>query len=302
MKLRFELKILQASKPKKPAPFRTAAVLILAAALLACSDNNEAPFNAPPTGFVISDGNNIYYEISGEGSPLIVVHGWSSNIESNWKSTGWIAALEPYRKVIAIDIRGHGASSKPHDQAAYSYSAMAQDVLHVMDYLRISEADFLGYSLGAFSGVWLLGHHPNRFGAAILLGIGDEDATTIAEAPGIAAALRTDDISDIADPNFLGYRLFAELDPRNDLEALALAALQMWPEGFPVELGGPGLANLSSPVLILNGENDIPYVYTDEALAAAIPSSMLIEIPDADHFSVFNDQRFRDEVINFLAP
>ncbi|GAH32036.1 unnamed protein product, partial [marine sediment metagenome] len=162
-------------------------------------------------------------------------------------------------------------------------------------------ADLLGYSLGAFSGVHLLGHNQERFNSVIMMGIGDEDEESIALAPVIANALRAEDLSQITDPEGLWYRILVSIDPRNDLEALALSALQMWPEGFPLQLGGPGLSNVVIPVLIINGENDVPYVYTDQNLAAAIPGATLVEIPDSGHLDVLFDLRFRDEVLNFLA-
>lgn len=255
----------------------------------------------PGPGIAISDCYRIYYEVYGEGEPLILVHGWSLNIESNWKSTGWLDALLPGRQVIAIDVRGHGNSDKPRESSAYSYDAMAQDVLAVMDQLNIEQADLIGYSLGAFSGVYLLGHHQQRFRSMVFMGIGDEDEASIATAPTIADALRAEDISEITDSDALLYRLAAEADPRNDLEALAISALQMWPEGFPLELGGPGLHNIYIPVLILNGENDVPYVYTDQNLSDTIADAQLLEIPGANHLSVLYDARFRNAVLDFLT-
>lgn len=282
-----------------------ASLVTLLVLLIGCSGGSNLESDAaatprPPTGFVNSDGYRIYYEVEGEGHPLVLVHGWSSSIEKGWRDTGWIDALSPYRQVIAIDIRGHGESDKPHVQEAYSYGVMARDVIAVMDYLGVERADFVGYSLGAFSGTWLLGRQGERFSSAVLMGIGDEDDESIASAEAIASGLRAPDSSAIEDVVGLAYRAFVESDPRNDLEALALAALQMWPEGFPRELGGPGLADLAIPVLVLNGANDVPYVDTDELLAAAIPAAMLVEIPAANHLSVLTDPRFRAEVINFL--
>jgi pimeloyl-ACP methyl ester carboxylesterase len=253
------------------------------------------------SGFADSDGHRIYYEVYGEGEPIILVHGWSMSILYNWKLTGWIRALQSVREVIALDIRGHGESDKPYEQEAYSYATMAQDVLSVMDHLDIARADLLGYSLGAFSGVHLLGHNQERFNSVIMMGIGDEDEESLALAPVIANALRAEDLSQITDPEGLWWRILVSIDPRNDLEALALSALQMWPEGFPLQLGGPGLSNVVIPVLIINGENDVPYVYTDQNLAAAIPGAMLVEIPDSGHLGVLFDSRFKDEVLNFLA-
>ena len=74
----------------------------------------------------------------------------------------------------------------------------------------------------------------------------------------------------------------------------------MWPEGYPVELGGAGLADVDIPVFIVNGGDDHPYVETDEKLAGAIPGARLVRIPDTNHFTVVPDPRFKEEVVGFL--
>jgi pimeloyl-ACP methyl ester carboxylesterase len=172
---------------------RLKTLLVLTALLcfsIGCSDTSNSidrpgctqAISSDP-GFAISDCYKIHFEVFGEGEPIILVHGWSLNIESNWKSTGWIEALQAVRQVIVIDIRGHGSSDKPYVQEAYSYSRMAQDILAVMDHLGIARADVLGYSLGSFSGVHLLGHNQDRLKSVIMMGIGDENEESIAEAP-----------------------------------------------------------------------------------------------------------------------
>lgn len=252
------------------------------------------------SGFATSGDLQIHYEVHGEGPPLVLVHGWGASIWSNWELTGWIDALRPLRQVIAIDIRGHGDSDKPHEGDRYGYAAMSQDVLAVMDHLGVAEADYMGYSLGAFVGAYLLGHEPERFTSFVLIGIGDEDAASLALAPRIAEALRAPTLQDVTDPETAAYRAMVDIDPRNDREALALAALEMWPQGFPIELGGPGLADAEVPVLIINGADD-PYAATDEAFAAAVPGSELVEIPHADHLGVFTNAAFQTAVIDFLS-
>jgi pimeloyl-ACP methyl ester carboxylesterase len=212
--------------------------------------------------------------------------------------TGWITALKSARRVIAIDCRGHGQSDKPHEQALYGYAAMARDVVHLLDHLGIERADYFGYSMGAFMGAHLLGHERHRFSSMILGGIGDENEQT-KDASFIAEALRAKDASQIRNPVGLGYRLYVEVDPRNDLEALALAALQMWPEGYPLELGGPDLGKVDIPVLIVNGGDD-HYAESNGRLTAAIHGARAITIPDTDHLTVIEDSRFKKEVLRFL--
>lgn len=256
---------------------------------------------ATTSGFARSDGLRIHYEVHGRGRPVVLVHGWSASIRSGWEAPGWIERLRAVRQVVALDVRGHGESDKPHVQALYAYAAMARDVLAVMDHLGIERADLVGHSLGAFGGVHLLGHHPDRFHAFVLMGIGDETRESIAVAPIIAEALRAPSLESIGSPLGRLYRKLVDRDPRNDREALALSALQMWPEGFPVEIGGPGLGSADNPVLLLNGANDRPYVESAAKLAAAIPGARLVEIPDSDHLGPITDRRFQDEVLAFLA-
>jgi pimeloyl-ACP methyl ester carboxylesterase len=74
----------------------------------------------------------------------------------------------------------------------------------------------------------------------------------------------------------------------------------MWPEGYPVELGGAGLADVDIPVFIVNGGDDHPYVETDDELAGAIPGARLVRIPGTDHLTVVPDSWFKEEVLYFL--
>jgi pimeloyl-ACP methyl ester carboxylesterase len=66
------------------------------------------------TGFVESGDLQIFFGTSGTGRPVVLVHGWGADIETNWAAPGWIETLEPHHTLIAIDVRGHGRSSKPH--------------------------------------------------------------------------------------------------------------------------------------------------------------------------------------------
>ena len=87
---------------------------------------------------------------------------------------------------------------------------------------------------------------------------------------------------------------------RQTIIALALAALQMWPEGFPIEIGGPGLGDVDIPVLIVNGAADFPYVDTHQLFAAAISGADLVTLPDRDHLTAVTDPLFKEKVLAFL--
>jgi len=244
---------------------------------------------------------HIHHVESGQGHPIVLVHGWGADIRRNWVETGWIAALEPVRHVVAMDSRGHGRSEKPHVQKLYSYRAMGEDVLKVMDGLGIAKADLFGYSMGAFIAVALLGSHRDRFTSVIMGGIGDETPETEAVRFVIAEALREPEPEGVTDRLGRAYRAYAGADPNNDLEALALSALQMWPEGHPLDLGGPELGKVDIPVLVVDGADDHPYVDTAERLIAAIPGATLVTIPGTDHHTVVADPRLKSAVLAFLA-
>lgn len=253
-------------------------------------------------GFAESAGLRIHWRTFGAGSPLVLAHGWGSETERHWIDTGWVAALRAIRRVIALDVRGHGRSDKPREQRAYGYSAMSHDVLAVMDHLGVERADFFGYSMGSFMGVCLLGSHRARFTRMVLGGIGDETPASSRACIPIAAGLRAADPAEIADPIGRAARAYAQSNPTSDFEALALSALEMWPEGYPRELGGAELAETDIPVLVVNGAEDQPYVRSDEALVAAIPGARLVRIPGADHLTALVDPRFRAAVLEFLGP
>jgi len=89
--------------------------------------------------------------------------------------------------------------------------------------------------------------------------------------------------------------------PGNDREALAQSALQMWPEGYPLVLGGDGLREVDIPVLVVDGADDHPYVDTVEKLVAVIPGAELVTIPDTDHHTVVGDARFKAAVLEFFS-
>ncbi len=117
---------------------------------------------------------DLAYVDEGEGEPVLLVHGFASSKEANWIDTGWVKLLvnSGYR-VIAFDNRGHGGSSKFHDSNDYSLEKMADDTLALLDYLDISKAHLMGYSMGARISTRLAIMHGDRFEKVILAGNGD---------------------------------------------------------------------------------------------------------------------------------
>jgi pimeloyl-ACP methyl ester carboxylesterase len=121
------------------------------------------------------DSVGIHYEVFGQGEPIVLLHGFASNLQANWVSTGWIESLTPLRQVVALDCRGHGESDRPREPSAYAGDATVGDVIAVLDELGIKQAELFGYSMGGGIALRLLAAHPERFTAAIVGGVGERN-------------------------------------------------------------------------------------------------------------------------------
>src|SRR5258708_7931716 len=119
------------------------------------------------------DGVEIAFLDEGEGEPIVLVHGFASNKEVNWAAPSWMTTLTcAGRRAIALDNRGHGASTKLYDPAAYHSAIMAEDVRALLDHLALERADVMGYSMGARIAAFLALAHPRRVRGVILGGLG----------------------------------------------------------------------------------------------------------------------------------
>ncbi len=98
----------------------------------------------PTTGYAPVNGLKMYYEIHGSGDPVVLLHGSFMTITNNW--SGWIGGLSRTRKVIAVEMQGHGRTADI--ERGFSYEHLADDVAALLDYLEIPKADLIGYSMG----------------------------------------------------------------------------------------------------------------------------------------------------------
>src|SRR5215213_2182027 len=113
----------------------------------------------------------IAYLDEGEGEPIVLIHGFASTKEVNWVHPSWTTALKG-RRVIALDNRGHGQSSKLYHPADYHLRLLTEDVRALLDHLGIPCADVMGYSMGARIAAFLAHDQPARVRSAILGGLG----------------------------------------------------------------------------------------------------------------------------------
>jgi pimeloyl-ACP methyl ester carboxylesterase len=146
-----------------------AVALVLFPAAAAQSQPAAPPFAAPADQFFESNGVPIRYVEQGEGAPVLLIHGFTGNLDRHWINNGVFAALASKHRVIAMDCRGHGKSGKPADPKAYGVE-MERDVIRLLDHLGIGRAHIIGYSMGAIMTGHLLTTHPNRFITATFVG------------------------------------------------------------------------------------------------------------------------------------
>ena len=117
------------------------------------------------------DGTRISYDTEGDGAPVVLLHGYASESFINWVRPGITGKLAAsgYR-AIAMDLRGHGMSDKPHDAQAYADGAMVKDARALLDHLDISKCFLVGFSMGAMNTARLLIEGEPRVAAAVLAG------------------------------------------------------------------------------------------------------------------------------------
>jgi len=237
----------------------------------------------------------IAYLDEGEGEPILLVHGFASTKNVNWVYPTWVSELKKNgRRVIALDNRGHGESSKLYDAEQYHIGTMAGDVAALMDHLRIERADIMGYSLGARMTAWLALRQPQRLRSAIFGGIGMALIEGGGPGENVAAALEADSLDEVTDPVGRTFRAFAD-QTRSDRRALA-ACLR----GTRELMSKEEAARIAVPVLIAVGTSD-EIAGSAQALGRIIPGAQVLDIPNRDHMRAVGDKVYKTGVLEFLS-
>lgn len=249
-----------------------------------------------------SDGVEIAYidegggEIDeGEREPILLIHGFASNIATNWVDPGWVRTLlRAGRRAIAIDCRGHGASEKLYDTEKYGAPLMAGDAKRLLDHLGLERADIMGYSMGARITAFLAMRHPEKVRSAIFAGLGYNMVRGVGGSGPIARALEADSIDDVANETARTFRAFAE-STNSDLRALAACIRSSRDKITAEELG-----RITAPVLVAVGSDDVIGGSAAE-LAALIPGAQAFVIEGRDHMKAVGDRSYKEAVLAFLA-
>jgi len=232
------------------------------------------------------DNTKIYYEVHGNGFPVLLVHGFIVN-SSSWKHTAlYDSLLAAGYKVILIDLRGNGKSDKPHNDEAYQFDAETKDIMVLMKKLNINKYDAIGYSRGSIITarllVWDKGVHK-----AVLGGMGaDFTNSNWPRRIQFYEALTYDTVPSL--------HSMVQNVQQSGLDQQALALLQKYQPSTPKEV----LGKIKNSVLVIYGDSDIDNG-SAEQLAAIFPKGEIAVTP-GDHNHASQTPEFAFMVVQFL--
>jgi pimeloyl-ACP methyl ester carboxylesterase len=257
-------------------------------------------------------GARLYYEVHGEGTPLLLHPGFGCTVEVYWANTG---PLAQHFQVIVFDPRGAGRSSTG-DAAATTAKTYADDAAALLDVLGVAQAHVVGMSFGGMMAQHIALEHPRRVRRLVLActtagGAGHVPPPEANMAKFMAASEITDPAAAVRSTYFLNYSdaYVGEHDAEIVARALRNQGLRSNPAGLAVQMAAVQshdtigrLGEIAAPTLVLHGTDDgtVP-VENGRALAAAIPGARLIEYPGGRHlFFVECAERMNADIVAFL--
>ncbi|XAS66043.1 alpha/beta fold hydrolase [Micrococcaceae bacterium Sec5.7] len=239
--------------------------------------------------------------------PILLIHGFSSSTRLNWEETGWLTALlEAGRRVITVDLPGHGRSGAPEDLDSYAPSRIRADLLQiafdagvrpVRDGDPSSGLDVIGYSLGSRL-AWEFGATQPELVHRLVLG-GPNTADPLAAFDLVAAQRHLADGTPIPDESTAGLLKMAQLLPSNNI--FALLSLIEAIKGEPFD---PAEAVPHMPMLLVAGENDDRAASMPELAALGAKAGSMVEqlvLPARSHTNAVTSRAFKQGAIAFLG-
>lgn len=241
-----------------------------------------------------SGGVKIHYTETGKGEPVVLIHGWMAD-SAMWRKgrlgdNGVVNALAKEFRVITLDCRGHGKSGKPHDPKNYG-TAMAEDVVRLLDHLKIDKAHLVGYSMGAILAGWVVAAHPDRVVSVTFAG-----GAPVLE-PDPEEQKKNDEFVAKWEKDKGLQTVTGLLFGEQDVKALAAANRSL----KDIKVTEAELRKFGGPVLFIYGENDWSSTkqYVTGAKKALGRGEVKV-VPKADHLSTPSRSEFREAILKFL--
>jgi len=263
------------------------AIFIVALLFFTVFQSKGQQHRAADSGYVPVNGIQVYYKVYGEGKPIVLLHGAFMNIQMNWGEL--IPALSKKRKVIAIELQGHGHTQ--FSERKMDMATLAHDVDGVMKHLKVDSADVVGYSMGGSVAYQLTIQHPKRVKKLVII---SSTYKSTGWAPEIAKAFKS-----------MQPEMFTNSPMKAAYDAIAPDKTK-WPKfieqmlgfiGQEFDMGDSNIAKITAPVLLIAGDNDgldkIELMKTYRLLGGGVaadmepmPRSHLAVVPSQSHVSL----------------
>jgi pimeloyl-ACP methyl ester carboxylesterase len=262
-------------------------VLMIAMIFFTVFQSNGQQRKPADSGYVPVNGIKVYYEVYGEGKPLVLLHGAFMTIEMNWGQL--IPELSKTRKVIAIEMQGHGHT--PFSDRKLDLATMASDVEGVMDHLKVESADVVGYSMGGSAAYQLTIQSPKRVSKLVII------SSTYKSSGWLPAV--TNGFKSMKPEYLMNTPLKTAYDaaaPDKTKWTKFLEQMMVFVR-TPFDMGDANIAKITSPVLLISGDNDgldkIELMKTYQLLGGGVsadlgpmPKSHLAVVPSQGHVSL----------------
>lgn len=262
-------------------------ILLIAMPFLAVFRSNGQQGKPDRSGYAPVNGIKTYYEVYGKGRPIVLLHGAFYTIGLNWGQL--IPELSKTRKVIAIEMQGHGHS--PYSDRKLDFPTLASDVEGVMNYLKVDSADVVGYSMGGSVAYEFAIQYPKRLRKLVIISSTYKSSGWLPEVTNAFKAFKPEFFTN--SPLQTAYDAVAPDTTKwtKFLEHMIVFA------GQPFDMGDANIAKITSPVLLISGDNDgldkIELIKTYQLLGGGasadmgpMPKSHLAIVPSQGHVSL----------------
>jgi pimeloyl-ACP methyl ester carboxylesterase len=274
-------------------------ILLIAIIAFTALQSNGQQLKPAASGYAPVNGIKVYYEVYGEGKPIVLLHGAFYTIEMNWGQL--IPELSKTRKVIAIEMQGHGHT--PFSDRKLDIATLASDVEGVMNFLKVDSADVAGYSMGGSIAYQLAVKSPKRVRKLVI----------------ISSTYKTDGWLPAVNNGFKGFKpeFFTNTPIKTAYDAVAPDKTK-WTKfieqmiafaGVPFNVGDANISKITSPVLLISGDNDgldkVELMKTYQLLGGGVsadlghmPKSQLAIVPGQSHVSLMMQT---NTILGYLA-
>jgi pimeloyl-ACP methyl ester carboxylesterase len=262
-------------------------VSLIAILFFAVFQSNGQQLKPADSGYAPVNGIKVYYEVYGKGRPIVLLHGAFYTIEMNWGQL--IPELSKTRKVIAIEFQGHGHT--PFSDRKLDLATLASDVAGVMNYLKVDSADVAGYSMGGSVAYQFAIQNPKRVTKLVIISSTYKSSGWLPQVTNAFKNFKPEFFAnsplkvayDAVAPDKTKWTAFLE-------QMIAFA-------GTPFDMGDANVAKITSPVLLISGDNDgldkIELMKTYQLLGGGVsadlgpmPKSHLAIVPSQGHVSL----------------